>query len=256
MSKWKLDRWCVHATKLIKYPPDREAVRQELWEHLCDSYDEHISRGMEHDAAVDEALRAMGDADEVAPMLGAIHRPFWAYFLNISKVLLIAAVCVCIVVCGCYIYENPFTKPYQPDFEGNGYVQLHDLHPKSSVRSQGYTFTVEQAKIWRSSDSGREECYITLEVTNPLPWAPPCSAVEYFYVIDDLGNYYQPHVNINVLSTKNVVVNWDRTGLFTYTYTMSLWDFSSNNVQWLQLCYDRSGRDLRLHIDLSGGDPE
>lgn len=254
MSKWKLDRWCVHATKLIKYPPDREAVRQELWEHLCDSYDKHISRGMEHDAAVDAALHAMGDADEIAPILGAIHRPFWAYFLNVSKVLLIAALCVCLVVCSCYIYENPFTKSYLPDFESYGYVRTHDLHPQESVSLDGYTFSVEKAEIWRSPDSTREECYIIMEVTNPLPWAAPSSAVEHFYAIDNLGNYYQPNLNFNILSTKAVAVYWDRTGLFTYTYTMSLWDFSSDNVQWLQLCYDRPGRDLKLPIDLTGGD--
>jgi len=37
---------------------------------------------------------------------------------------------------------------------------------------------------------------------------------------------------------------------------MDLWlnNFSSQEAQWIELRYDRDGRDIRLRIDLNGGE--
>lgn len=39
----------------------------------------------------------------------------------------------------------------------------------------------------------------------------------------------------------------------TCIYEMELTDFLSQDAQWIDLHYDRAGRDMVLRIDLTGG---
>ena len=39
--------WCISATSLIRYGPDRHAVSDELLAHLHDHYDALIEQGMQ-----------------------------------------------------------------------------------------------------------------------------------------------------------------------------------------------------------------
>ena len=79
------DFWCKEATRKIKYRPDRQDVYSELHQHLQDRYQYFIDQGMEPEEAVQKALQAMGDAKELAPVLAAIHRPFWGYMYTLCK---------------------------------------------------------------------------------------------------------------------------------------------------------------------------
>lgn len=72
----RFDWWCKTAVDQIHYWPDRDAVYQELMDHLQDRYDAATDRGLSPEEAAEEALQSMGSAAELAPVLGAVHRPY------------------------------------------------------------------------------------------------------------------------------------------------------------------------------------
>lgn len=85
MHKNRLTSWCHAATILIRFGPDRKAVYNELLAHLEERRDAFMEQGLNEREASTKALEAMGDAYEIAPQLAAIHRPFWGYFLRVSR---------------------------------------------------------------------------------------------------------------------------------------------------------------------------
>ena len=96
MLNKRFDDWCRKATAKIRYGPDRRAVEKELKAHLEDRYEELTARGLSFEEATVKALESMGSAAEIAPQLGAIHRPWlgWIYsfvkFVGITTGLLAA----------------------------------------------------------------------------------------------------------------------------------------------------------------------
>jgi hypothetical protein len=66
-----LRSWCKTAAAKIKYPPDRDAVTEELYGHAMDRYDDLINSGVSADEALRQTLAAMGDAQQLAPELAA-----------------------------------------------------------------------------------------------------------------------------------------------------------------------------------------
>lgn len=87
MKTNRLDYWCVQATSRIRYGPDRKRVYGELRLHMEDRKDAFVAQGLTEEAAMNKTLEAMGSALEIAPQLGAIHSPFWGYFLRVCRVL-------------------------------------------------------------------------------------------------------------------------------------------------------------------------
>ena len=77
------DWWCKTAVSQIRYGPDNEAVYRELYAHLEDSYDHFLAQGYPAERAQGLALEAMGDPEEIAPQLGAIHKPWLGYIYRL-----------------------------------------------------------------------------------------------------------------------------------------------------------------------------
>lgn len=81
---------------------------------------------------------------------------------------------------------------------------------------------------------------------------------EYLWTRDSLGNVYHP-----------IVYNYEKQEDVPWMYCVStgsgapretiLWITLGNfdpDVQWVELRYDRDGREMTLHIDLTGGGQE
>ena len=79
-----------HAT-----PKEKQAVAQELQDHLADHADALAEAGWDPDAAQAHALAAMGEAQEVGL---ALNRAFPLRWLILSRVLLVLAVLAAIVL--------------------------------------------------------------------------------------------------------------------------------------------------------------
>ena len=80
-------QWCSVATGRILYGPDREAVYTELRNHMEDHWESLVAQGVSEKDAMHMVLQAMGDPEEIAPQLGALHKPIWGYLLRISRIL-------------------------------------------------------------------------------------------------------------------------------------------------------------------------
>lgn len=254
--------WCRDAVSKIKYIPDRNKVYTELYSHLEDRYESFISRGMNEKEAEQKALEAMGDANELAPQLAAIHKPFWGYALSFTRVI---AVIVLVITIGSGIYYLVDRAPWYTDtLRDWGEAQGMETLVYSGVsdakdRMDGYTFRVTDVAVWRvtldepiSARDYRDYLYLRLEVRKPVPWAMRQEALEAMWAVDSAGTYYD---RVMRESTEPDGIEYmgiiQRQGDKIYDLYLSP---VSQDLEWIELHYDRDGRNLVLRVELTGGD--
>lgn len=254
--------WCRDAVSQIKYGPDRKTVYLELYEHMEDRYHSFVERGMTHETAEKKTLEAMGDPKELAPQLAAIHKPHWAYAMLVTRSIVVALIVHCIIrgiifLLGLGLSSYPYDQ-WDPYTQG-GDVRIAYMQPDVSDTSDGYTFTVEEAALWRTyfdepTDAMEyfDDLYLRLSVTNPLPWMPEQEAVEWMWAVDSEGIRYNSHSQTYDPDIPWISFNQYRTGIFTYAYELAIQD-TTEDIQWIELHYDRAGRDVVLRVDLTGG---
>lgn len=269
MDSYRFTTWCDTAVELIKFKPDKKCVREELLAHMEDKLEEISATGMHQRDAEAEVVRAMGNAAEVAKELAKIHKPFLGYVLRITKwALAISVIAMLISLIGfsdkVHITSNSedfyTTVYYDAESTENNY-QTKDLHPNASDYSDGYTFTVTRAveRCYKHTmDNGADEkdysFFFTVTASNPRPWAEHKDILREFYAIDSLGNYYYSSWENGYTDDLSIRGNPRRTGYFTTSHNMWLSNYVSQDAEWIDLRYDRAGRDIILRIDLTGGD--
>lgn len=96
MAEHTIQNWIKVAVKQMKFPPDRDRVRQELWDHLLDSREARMERGMELKEAEEAAVKAMGDPVETGKLLNKVHRPILSQLWWASRWCLISILCISI----------------------------------------------------------------------------------------------------------------------------------------------------------------
>lgn len=262
----RFDAWCSRAVKDIRYPGDRKRVFRELREHMEDHYDDVMARGLVHWKAVEETLEAMGDPEELAPMLADIHRPGWGYAMDGVRSA-VGFILICLIAC---LLAGPreIEPAFQPDtdfwFEtstdSSGSIRTLLLHPDISVTDGDFTLTVTDVAQWYTQIGGypRREKYdlcLRLELRHPDPTFPEANAAPArFWARDDLGNLYPSSAEVSHYS--NVHLDLEKhekvkPGLWEWVYRIDCYD---PEASWIELCYDHGGREHILHIDLTGGD--
>ncbi|MBQ7801119.1 MAG: hypothetical protein IJ375_02205 [Oscillospiraceae bacterium] len=270
MGKYKFKYWCSDAVSGIVFPPDREKVCEELYQHMEDHYQDLLDQGMDKEEAVRETVQAMGDPWAVAKDLAAVHRPFWGYFLRATRIILVLLLIITVIPFGKYIWNEPYRENTvwgfdirdSEAFAEKGHTFLRRLEPDATVRSDGYTFTVTDAVEWLyryAPGDGTEKIteVLSLRMTefHPLPWAEHREVGQWFWAEDSLGNIYGCTKENNAYSEENYLCAYgDQSGPLTYTYKLWINDFDVENTEWITIHYDRDGRDLTWHIDLTGGD--
>lgn len=269
MSKWKLTQWCVHATDQILYPPDHDAVQSELRDHMEDKFDHYLALGLSEEEAVARSLSDMGDAAELAPVLGQIHRPFWGYAYTVSKWLMRITVAAMLLLCIRFAVNSSLliSRVNHPEFYplDEPYVEtdhitrtlVYHTKPEDTAYSDGYFFSIPQAALWTIEDkeSNTSSAYFCLQLkATYLPWMEHAEVGRWFWAEDSLGNRYDAFFENYLTEDSYLSSNYYRTGLFTYTYNMWFCNYVSQDAQWIDLHYDRSGRNIVLRIDLTGGD--
>lgn len=276
MKYLKFQAWVGRAVSRIILPDDRSAVSRELMDHLMDSYDAGVEQGLSPAEAEAQALRAMGDANVLAVQLGQIHRPFWGILrLHTRRVLLVLLCLLPFFIVGRmlygYFFEGGYSEPFYFRYDAYQDVQVYDgvrtldrvmlLKPDAVAQSDGYTFALPQAALWHASyidNQGQPQeedlFHLQVQATHPLPWAEFDDVLRWFWAVDDMGNRYHAAYETGGTAVPGVEVSVYHTGPLTYLYDMRLTNFISRDAQWIELHYDRAGRDLTLRIDLTGGD--
>lgn len=273
MINGKFDRWCCSATLLIRFGPDRETVAQELFDHMEDHYNTLVAKGLSHEEATDAVIAAMGDDKEVSRQLAAVHRPFWGYFLRVTRIAVAVLLCLCLFTVWDYFSGLKFGVKNYRDFEifdaasygGNtGRTLLHLSEPGCAFSSDGNTFTLTDAAVFTETYQGEENTrfYFRVEQFSWTPWSvqkyyfgifPTHSTISsQIYAVDSLGNIYDSFHARNEDDPYYIVPSGGQTGVFTYTHECWINEFDSD-AQWVEICYSRDGRDFRLKVFLKGG---
>jgi len=252
-------RWCWDAVRKIKFPPDRNKVYVELYDHMLDRYQSMLDRGVSAEDAEKRTLEAMGNADELAIQLAAIHRPFWGYALRFARLIAVAALVLTLVFGVRYAYQEISALDWDTAEWGRGMDrELYTLVADVKDSSDGYTFQVTDVALWRKELTepihGKyyyDHLFLRLEVTKPVFWAFPQQATDAMWAVDSAGVYYD---TVMRETTQPDGIQYmglvHRRGDKIYDLYFSS---VSEDLEWIELHYDRDGRDIVLHVDLTGG---
>ena len=281
MNDYVMTRWCEDACVYIKYKPDRKTVGDELMSHIIDKHDALVAAGMAPQEAAKTAVAAMGDANEVGRGLAKAHNPVLGYLLTASKVLLcLALVCAFLAIFGARgrfgifppdaeaaaareerMYTGEYFEWVNEDDEviGSSTRTLY-LEPGCTAKSDGYTFTVTRVAEWRGEytyhETGEKNedymLYLTIKAWHPLPWASYPEAVRWFSAVDSFGNLYINMWSARYINEKHLIGNPTSRTPFSYTYEMWLGNYEPG-AEWVELRYDREGRDVVMCINLTEG---
>lgn len=270
-----IEQWCDSAVSYIRFPPDRPAVRQELFEHMQDKYDGYIEDGLAPSEAERKTIQEMGSDRETGQLLRRIHKPYLGWIWRLTQWALVIALIVALVN-GIqwgkdgvfeeitYDYFDPFGASVY-ETENLNYERLLYLEPNSSAKCGGYTFTVTKVAYWEGTHqtplAGEKETNsfdFRLEVFNPRPWADHTGAPRWLSAVDSLGNYYySQYEHFTTTEEYSEPFLWGNvysTALLTYTWDMNLEGYVSQQADWIDLCYDRGGMEFTIRIDLTGGE--
>lgn len=243
--------WCRDAVKEIAYPPDKNRVYAELYDHMMDRYESYLAKGIDDKTAIKKTLEAMGDPKELAPQLAALHKPYWAYAMIVTRILVILLLAISLVSFAFFLNDQHYIRLngehllYDP-FGEEPEKQIAFVSADAEDAADGYTFRVVKAARWDN------RIVVQLKVTNPRPWAQKSAAPLYMYADDSNGVNYLCHAKSGRKTAQAVFVDSKQTGLSTYCYNLYLYG-NMEGVTWLKLYYDRAGREMELHIDLIGG---
>lgn len=274
MTNFRFLKWCRDAVSRIVLPQDRITVEQELMGHLEDRYEYFREQGFTPDNAEMLTLDSMGNPLEIAPELGRIHRPFWGRTAQITRILLIAVLCLSLFFAGASLLTNFYLRPAfsSPTYEsynpystteailkvGYAYREFYS-EPQSSFHSDGYTVTVSKAALWHGGKvnaAGVPEeyfpLYLQVTVTNPRIWSEEDTVSRWLWAEDDRGNRYDAPYE-SVPGTNSIHVRSFRTNPWTSVHELIIRDLGASDVQWVDLHYRRGNRDHIIRIDLTGG---
>lgn len=268
------DRWCKSATTLIRYGPDRRAACKELYNHLLDAYDACLEKGMTEDDAEAQAIASMGNADDIARQLAAVHKPFWGYMIRVSQIVLAVLLVLCLSPLWDYATDlNLYDAPHVQSFDvfdpasygaATGRVLHHLSTPHASLSTEAGTFTVTNAAVFSlfsdNTEKSSTHLYLLVKQKSNLPFKEHekyfnfYSSMSWFSARDSLGNEYSSRWYPNCGENPLLLSQSVQSGIFTGTHEIWINDFPQD-AEWVEILCTRDGRNYVLRIDLTGGDP-
>lgn len=243
------ETWCQEATELIRYRPDREMVTEELMAHMEDAYDTQIRAGLSPEDATQKVLSSMGSADEIAPQLAQIHTPILGYLYSFLKVAAILA-----AVFAIYLWVGVFGSWLHSLISSRNFDSLpanvssldYYCHPNVDAWCDGYHFQITEAGY----NQRESTLHLEMEILY-LPWMQ-ADTTAHFWAVDSLGNEYASIAEGQFKDIPRIARgSWTSSSCIS-VHHLEIKQFDCS-AQWVELRYDRDGRDVMLHIDLTGG---
>lgn len=252
---FKIYNWAADATSLIRFAPDRNAVKEELLAHMEDSICAKVEAGNDLAAAEEMTLKEMGEPSIVAKEMARIHHPFWGYLWRITNILKIIAL-IYVITSTTILGLRHFNNRYDPNLyyskSPKGCRLLADFTPKEYVKTNGYKVSIARIQIWETEENTRFAMY-TLKVTNINPWLHRPLFGNYMYTVDNLNNRYDfRYSQYGHLPGKETCGNIAYAGMFKTYYEMWITDID-NNATELKLCFNLYGNDFSISIPVMGG---
>lgn len=258
-----LRRWAENAVSRIVFPGDKRKVYEELMAHMEDHRDALMEQGMSERQACEAVEKAMGDPWTVARELAEIHRPFWGYFLRATRIIMVLLLIATLFPLDSFMQERLFRNPHFRGWDvydtqsyggDTNRTLLHMSDQDSYFETDGYTYTVTKAVVFREEEYDRTTFQCRIKEFNPRPWATHAETGRWFWAEDSNGNYYYSDYETaqDEEPRKQAIYAYvTAEGLLTNTY-----EFWINNfpvAEWIKLHYTRDGRDEMLFINLTGG---
>ena len=211
MAEKKIQDWLHTAVSGIRFKLDREAVEQELREHLEDKVaDLQRMYHLDQEEAEEMALNQMGDAEEIGREMAKIHKSWWGVIWTVTRVLL-PVVIVAAVFSWFGTGDNFPTWEYW-DWDGlpgtphsdmvgrndkndnktylpnGGIKQLmaREGTESESVWVNGQHIAVRHAALWKEKD--QQVLYLALRLDTPLFWERGILFPEWMNATDSEGN--------------------------------------------------------------------
>lgn len=251
MEKKNIIHWCQRAAKDIRYKPDREAVTLELYHHAEDHYDTLIEKGLSPADAEAKVLEAMGSAEEIAPQLAAVHKPWLGYLHSLIRFVAICAVALALFYWGSNGVSliNSLIREKQFDALPANFGTLdYYSNPYVTDSSDGFLFQVSEAGFRED----QAEFYCQLDMLY-WPYLRRSDVMRHIWAIDSNGNRYASSAEANYRDIPRVARGaWSRSAVNS-THYLTIMHFDCS-AEWVELHYDRDGRDVVLRIDLTGGE--
>lgn len=163
-------KWCDTATRQVRFFWDRSDIAAELTAHYEDHVKDLERIGFDHDLALERALGAMGDAEEVGRALDRVHKPLLGWLWLVSKVMVPVLLLVAFFVFGSNMnWFSRFTHPAPRDgqYEDDGFfhfspdsweheysVQVLTGTGDCVVEHSGDTWSVPYAVVWKCTYPG------------------------------------------------------------------------------------------------------
>lgn len=239
--------WCKAATAKIRYGPDREAVAAELLGHMEDKYDAMVASGMTEEEAIQKTIESMGSSVEIAPQLGKIHRPWLGYLysatLGVALMLWLGLLCVGVNLLpyGLASILIPPESDMTVDAQSAAYIRQQD----AAVFVDGYYVqVVETIRV-------PEEALLYIKTKTTKVDRFDLTVLSHMWGVDDLGNLYASG-NTREWQTRQIRF-WEEYASGNVRYTHWRVTDLDPHAKWLELHYDRDGRDIVLRLDLTGG---
>lgn len=267
MRRLIFQKWCNEVTSGIRTHPDRENASKELAHHLEDKYQLLIAEGMNPAAAAEKAVADMGDPLELSLQLASAHPPIWGKLYTYTKWALVVCLCVTTIMYLIFFTLTRYVITTYHEFDptivqlgGDEYL-LETYDPSCVDTSDGYLLNVSDASLWlvemqNSHGEIMRTHYFNVRIDSCtyIPWAEEPDFSEWMWAVDSLGNYYYSEREDSMAQESSIDAKDYHTGMFTYTHNLWLRPYISQEAQWIEVHYDRSGRDIVLRIDLTGGE--
>jgi hypothetical protein len=259
MENFSFTNWCRIACQDIVLTPDRKIVAQELREHMEDHYDALIAKGHSHEEATKMTTQAMGDPHIVAGLLAEAHHPFWGYLLRSIRVAIVILLVVLAIPGWKFLCAQDFNSFHaaaldETYYSTDGFSIVCQAPTGASFTDSNYTYTLTRAVLWENDEGQR--LHFDIEQFGLIPctvtehYSKYISPADAFWGIDNLGNYYG---SSNSRASELVINTWrSQKGIFTWRLECWINDFPAG-VQWIDIHYDRDGRDHVIRIFLEGG---
>ena len=213
-GKRTIQDWLNTAVSGIRFKPDRAAVEQELRGHFEDkAADLQRMYHLNQEEAEEMALERMGNAEEIGREMAKIHKPWWGYLWNVSRVLLLMAVVASMLswlgtgrkfVTWEYwdwddlpgIWEEKKRGEYSNYIPNDSPKQLmaREGERSESVWVKGQHISVRRAALWQEEEE--EVLYLALRLDTPLFWERGKLRSEWFASTDNLGNCYNEEMEV------------------------------------------------------------
>ena len=161
------EAWAETATGGILSKQERERTRQELLDHIEDHAEALRAAGLSAEAAEEQAVAAMGDADEVGALLRKTHQPVLTRLLQVCRwtAVFLAAALVLQLAVSLFDHGSFFDRLWCDDpltLYGYDYFQTETLpeevlarrvaEAEGSVDLGDYRLTVHKASLDKTAE--------------------------------------------------------------------------------------------------------